>query len=63
MISPMLYEGSRAIEFSPGVVMLILVIALTLGGGLRFYGLGVEEMNRGESAAWTAASAPDLRSG
>ena len=40
----------------------ILAIALVIGGGLRFYRLGSEEMSRGEAAAWTAAIAPDLRS-
>ncbi len=42
--------------------LIILLVALLLGSGLRFYRLGVEEMNRGEAAAWTAAAAPDLRS-
>jgi mannosyltransferase len=40
--------------------LITLLIAVLLGGGLRFYRLGVEEMNRGEAAAWTAAVAPNL---
>jgi len=41
---------------------LILILAIVLGTGLRFYRLGAEELSRGEAAAWTAAAAPDLRS-
>ena len=41
--------------------MIILLIAMILGSALRFYRLGVEEMNRGEAAAWTAAVAPNLQ--
>lgn len=40
----------------------ILIVAVIVGAGLRFYRLGAEEMSRGEAAAWTAAVAPDLRS-
>jgi mannosyltransferase len=42
--------------------LIILLVAMILGSALRFYRLGVEEMNRGEAAAWTAAVAPDLPS-
>jgi hypothetical protein len=41
---------------------LILILAVALGAGLRFYRLGAEELSRGEAAAWTAAAAPDFRS-
>ena len=41
--------------------IIILLIAMILGSALRFYRLGVEEMNRGEAAAWMAAVAPNLQ--
>jgi hypothetical protein len=41
--------------------LIVLIIALVLGAGLRFYRLGADEISRGEAAAWTAAAAADLR--
>ena len=55
-------RDSRSSATAQRQALLILLIAVVLGSGLRFYRLGVEEMNRGEAAAWTAAVAPDLRS-
>lgn len=40
----------------------ILLVATLTGAALRFYRLGVDELSRGEAAAWSAAAAPDLRS-
>ena len=54
--------GPRVAESSRGIAITVLLLALILGGGLRFYRLGVDEMNRGEAAAWTAASAPTIAS-
>ncbi len=52
----------RVAESSRGIAIPVLLLALILGGGLRFDRLGAEEMNRSEAAAWTAASAPTLKS-
>jgi hypothetical protein len=52
----------RVAESSRGIAIQVLLLALILGGGLRFYRLGVDEMTRGEAAAWTAASAPTIAS-
>ncbi len=52
-------DGVRSVRV---VVAGILALALLLGGGLRFYRLGAEEMGRAEAAAWTAASAPTIAS-
>ncbi len=52
----------RVAESSRGIAVPVLLLALILGGGLRFYRLGVDEMTRGEAAAWTAASAPTIAS-
>jgi len=62
-IEPDTSDGVR--HSPPGVLarrdaVIVLLIAIMLGGGLRFYRLGVEELNRGEAAAWTAAVAPNL---
>ncbi|HLW70420.1 MAG TPA: hypothetical protein VKS22_07340 [Candidatus Binataceae bacterium] len=38
----------------------ILIVAVILGGSLRFYRLGADEMSRGEAASWTAAAAPTV---
>jgi hypothetical protein len=51
---------ARAAESSRKLALGIFVLALILGAGLRFHRLGAEEMNRGEAAAWTAASAPTV---
>jgi hypothetical protein len=39
----------------------VLLVAMIVGGGLRFYRLDAEEMGRAEAAAWLAASAPTLK--
>jgi hypothetical protein len=56
--------GERPV--APGLTrdaaLVILILALAIGSGLRFYRLGAEEMSRGEAAAWTAAAAPDIAS-
>src|SRR5260370_34687158 len=52
----------RVAESSGGVGSPVLIRAVIVGGGLRFDRLGAEEMNRSEAAAWTAASAPTLKS-
>src|SRR5260370_32608106 len=52
----------RVAESSRGIAVPVLLLALILGGGLRFDRLGAEEMNRSEAAAWTAASAPTVKS-
>ncbi len=54
-----LSDGARSVRV---IVAGILALALLLGGGLRFYRLGAEEMGRAEAAAWTAASAPTIAS-
>ena len=41
--------------------LIILLVAVIVGAGLRFYRLGGEELSRGEAAAWTAAVVPNLR--
>jgi len=42
-------------------MLALLVLALLLGGGLRFYRLGAAELSADEAASWAGASAPDLR--
>jgi len=42
---------------SQRAALAILIAAVILGAGLRFYRLGVDEMSRGEAASWTAAAA------
>ena len=39
----------------------LLVLALMLGAGLRFYRLGAAELSADEAASWAGAAAPDLR--
>ena len=57
---PMLGDAPRRAESSKRVVLAILIVAVILGGSLRFYRLGADEMSRGEAASWTAAAAPSL---
>jgi mannosyltransferase len=54
-------DEPRAAESSSRIALGILVVALILGAGLRCYRLGGDELNRGEAAAWAAASAPTIR--
>jgi uncharacterized membrane protein len=53
-------DEPHAAGASSGIAVGILVVALVLGAGLRFYRLGGDELNRGEAAAWAAASAPTI---
>lgn len=55
-------DAANAERTSQRIPLLILLTALIIGGGLRFYRLGADEMNQAEAAAWMAASAPTLRS-
>ncbi len=67
----MLSTGSRAPEAHGGALTLtraariealaLLVLALLLGAGLRFYRLGLADLSADEAASWAGAAAPDLR--
>lgn len=67
----MLSTGSRAPAAHRGALTLtraariealaLLVLALLLGMGLRFYRLGLADLSADEAASWAGAAPPDLR--
>lgn len=55
--------GDHAIDARPGIdrsALVILCLALAVGGWLRFAHLGQTDMTAGEAVTWVAASAPTV---